>query len=177
MKSKLIDTTPNTAYFSDAPLTVGRSFVDPISDITITTVAADSGAATVKVDFGGVATPTPTPTGSPIPTPTRTPTATPTPTRTPSPTGDTQPPSAPTSLTVHVLDGQFVLQWSASTDNSGSVRYDVFENGTKVATTEATTWTTRARGRQTYQVRAVDRAGNASSLTAPVLATDPKRNN
>ncbi|GEM_PF-2031083 len=48
-QTKLIDTTPETFSFSDAPLTLGRSFTDPEKNITITLTSLTSAAATVQV--------------------------------------------------------------------------------------------------------------------------------
>ena len=52
-QSQLVDTTPATSSFEDAPLTVGRSLHDPLSNITITTTAVSSTGASVTVDLGG----------------------------------------------------------------------------------------------------------------------------
>lgn len=61
-QSWLIDTTPATTAFSDAPLGVGKTFTDPLSGIAITTVglvtdAAGHPAARVKVLFPNTAPP------------------------------------------------------------------------------------------------------------------------
>ncbi|MDQ4123208.1 MAG: hypothetical protein M3209_17360 [Acidobacteriota bacterium] len=40
-ETQLIDTTPNTPTFNDAPLAVGRSFVDAAHGVTITTLSAN----------------------------------------------------------------------------------------------------------------------------------------
>ncbi len=42
VRSRLLDATPATTSFTDAPLAVGSTFVDPASSITITSVAVDS---------------------------------------------------------------------------------------------------------------------------------------
>jgi hypothetical protein len=73
----LIDTTPETLFFTDAPLTVGRSFTDPAAGITVTTLAAGPSGATVRISFGSSTGPTPTATATPAATPTPAPTATP----------------------------------------------------------------------------------------------------
>jgi fibronectin type 3 domain-containing protein len=49
--SMLLDMTPTTPSFADAPLTVGRSFFDAVDDLTITTTAVSSSGATIRVDF------------------------------------------------------------------------------------------------------------------------------
>jgi hypothetical protein len=110
VQSQLLDMTPATIQFEDAALTVGRSFTDPVSHVSITTTAASSSGATVALSWPGssvvapAATPTPTPTATSTPTPTRTPTATPaataTPTATPTPTSTPTPsPTATASPT------------------------------------------------------------------------------
>jgi hypothetical protein len=62
-QSFLIDTTPSTTSFDDAPLRVGRTFRDPLSKVAITTVAivtdtAGHPALKVKVVFPNTAPPT-----------------------------------------------------------------------------------------------------------------------
>jgi hypothetical protein len=62
IQSQLLDTTPDTSSYSDAPLQVGQSFTDPLSGVTITTVSVSGGVATVNVSWGpdGIAPSTPT---------------------------------------------------------------------------------------------------------------------
>ena len=52
VQSKLIDTTPATTTFTDAPLAVGASFYDPLSGVSVTTVSVADGIATVNVSWG-----------------------------------------------------------------------------------------------------------------------------
>jgi hypothetical protein len=119
-RSRLIDTTPGTTSWVDAPLMTGRTFMDPTSGISITTTAVDATGATVQVIYGAVMpppTPTPTPTpvptataptptatpiGTPIATPTQAPTAmpSPSPTPTPVPTATASPTPSPTPTPV-----------------------------------------------------------------------------
>jgi chitodextrinase len=47
--TKLIDTTPATSTYLDAPLAVGQTLTDPVSHISITTVSLDASGATVRV--------------------------------------------------------------------------------------------------------------------------------
>jgi hypothetical protein len=47
--SRLLDTTPETATFDDAPLTVGRQFRDFRTGVAIETLAVGAGGATVRV--------------------------------------------------------------------------------------------------------------------------------
>ena len=103
VRSRLIDTTPGTTSFIDAPLAVGRTFTDPTSGLTITTVALDdSGRATVRVAFDAPdADPTPTATASPkptaSPTPKPSPTASPTPKPSATPTASSTPTPSPSA--------------------------------------------------------------------------------
>ncbi len=109
-QSKLVDTTPSTASFSDAALAAGRTFTDPLTGVSVTTVSVASSGAVVRVEFGSTGgtspTPSPTPSAAPSPTPSPTPTApppSPTPTApppSPPPAPDTEPPTAPTDLSV-----------------------------------------------------------------------------
>ena len=52
VQSQLIDTTPATDSFEDAPLTVGRSFADPLHRIWIVNRGILGGKATVEVSIG-----------------------------------------------------------------------------------------------------------------------------
>lgn len=92
--SMLVDATPGTTSFLDAPLAVGQSLVDPVSGLTIRTLSVGS-TATVSVSATGSPTPTPTPTATPNPTPTPNPSPTPTPTPTPLPTPNPSPTPTP----------------------------------------------------------------------------------
>jgi len=50
----LIDTTPTTSGFTDAALTIDKTFEDPIKGITITTKSVSASGAAVDVKFGPV---------------------------------------------------------------------------------------------------------------------------
>ncbi|SEG74760.1 CARDB protein [Actinacidiphila yanglinensis] len=81
--------------------------------------------------------------------------------------GDTQPPSTPSNLAyTQPASGQIKLTWSAASDNTAVTGYEVFRNGTKVATTAGDTlsYTDSQPDSATvaYFVRAVDAAGNES---------------
>jgi chitodextrinase len=47
--TKLVDTTPTTGTYTDAPLTVGQTLTDPVSHISITTISVDASGALVRV--------------------------------------------------------------------------------------------------------------------------------
>ncbi len=73
--------------------------------------------------------------------------------------------------------GSVTVTWSAATDNVGVTGYDVFRDGSKVATVTGTTMTdTTVRPATTYgyTVDAFDAAGNHSSQSSPAAtATTP----
>jgi hypothetical protein len=175
VQSQLVDATPATKSFSDAPVPVGTSLVDPVSGVSITTLSVSATGAVVRVSFGGP-TPTPTPTPSPTPAPTPTPTPTPTPSPTPTPTPTPQPtptptpdleaPTAPSSLTGSLNKKKVTLSWGVSTDNVGVAGYRIYRNGTHVGSTTGTGYVDTLLGRPaptTYTVRAYDAAGNLGS--------------
>ena len=91
---------------------------------------------------------------------------------------DTTPPTIPTQLhVVSVTATSVSLQWRASTDNkkgSGLAGYDIFENGSAVASTTSTSFTVTGLAASTtfqFAVRARDNAGNVSALSNTVSAT------
>lgn len=51
----LIDSSPSTSTFDDAPLTVGQIFEDPVAGVTIRTVSTDASVAQVEVTTTGSA--------------------------------------------------------------------------------------------------------------------------
>lgn len=97
-----------------------------------------------------------------------------------APVADTEAPSQPNDLAlVSVSQSQINLKWSSSTDDVGVVRYDIFRaNGSdvrKIGSASSTSYGDtglNASTTYTYQVAAVDAAGNVSALsTAASLAT------
>lgn len=90
---------------------------------------------------------------------------------------DTQAPTVPTGLAAGETGSTTVpLSWNASTDNVGVTGYDILVNGstTPAATSASTSFVVGALQPQTaytFRVRAKDRAGNVSGLSAPVSAT------
>jgi chitodextrinase len=77
-------------------------------------------------------------------------------------TADTQAPTAPTNLKASVGKSKTVsLSWSAATDNVGVTGYRLYRNNTLVATVTGTATTNHPpRGASSYQVSAIDGAGN-----------------
>lgn len=88
---------------------------------------------------------------------------------------DTQPPTAPTNLTATAASStQIDLSWNASTDNVGVTGYKVYRDNVLVATVPSTTYSDSGLSPQTtysYQVSAVDAAGNESPKSSSALAT------
>jgi fibronectin type 3 domain-containing protein len=89
-------------------------------------------------------------------------------------TGDVTPPTAPTNLTATPGPGQTTLNWTASTDNVGVARYDVYRSatsgftpgaGTKIgqSTTPGYSDTGLTPGTYYYRVIAVDGSSNGST--------------
>jgi parallel beta-helix repeat protein len=83
---------------------------------------------------------------------------------------DVVPPSVPLNLRATNGDASSVtLVWDASTDNTRVASYTILRNGVQVATAGSTTWTDTAVAEETqysYQVQAVDAAGNRSAASA-----------
>ena len=92
---------------------------------------------------------------------------------------DTEAPSVPTALTASVPSpGQVALAWSASTDNVGVVGYRVYRNGsiTPLATSATTSFsdaTVSQLTTYTYEVTAVDAAGNESARSSLASVATP----
>ena len=94
------------------------------------------------------------------------------------PAADFVPPTVPTGLAATAA-GPFEadLTWNASTDDVGLAGYDLFRDGSLLASvgnvlSYADTATT-AGSTHTYAVRARDASGNASALTTAVSVTQP----
>jgi chitinase len=89
--------------------------------------------------------------------------------------GDTTAPTAPANLAVSATTASSVaLAWTASTDNVGVTGYQVFRNGTSVATVTGTSFTDTglaAGTAYTYTVKARDAAGNLSAASNQVTGT------
>src|SRR6266508_1289648 len=86
-------------------------------------------------------------------------------------TADVTPPSMPTGLTAVASSSTHAdLTWAAATDNVGVTGYDIYRNGTLLASVgPATSYTDATLTSSTtfdYQVRARDATGNTSNLSA-----------
>ena len=100
---------------------------------------------------------------------------------------DTTPPSVPSGLTSPTqTSSSITVNWTAATDNaggSGVAGYDVYRNGSLVASPTTTSHTSNglnANTQYTFRVRARDNAGNASAqsgeITARTTTTPPPGN-
>lgn len=91
--------------------------------------------------------------------------------------GDTNPPTAPTSLTASAIHSNgATLTWSPGTDDVGVVSYDVYQNSVNVRNVTTTNTTFSALSPSTaysYVVRAVDAAGNQSPDSNTAAFTTP----
>jgi glucose/arabinose dehydrogenase/PKD repeat protein len=90
---------------------------------------------------------------------------------------DTVAPSAPTGLkATPASPTQINLSWTASTDNVGVTGYQVFRNGTLIATTTTNSYSNTGLTPNTsysYSTKALDAAGNVSASSGAVSATTP----
>jgi hypothetical protein len=135
-RSKLLDAHPGTGGIGNAPLAPGETFSD--GQLSISTVSAGGGAATVAISMPGG----------------------------PADTQAPSPPSAVRHS--FTAAGHVRLEWAASTDNTGVRAYPVLRDGVPIARTGATSVDTDAApaGAHVYTVYAEDFAGNRSSASA-----------
>ncbi|MBG0827418.1 galactose oxidase [Planomonospora sp. ID67723] len=87
---------------------------------------------------------------------------------------DAKAPSAPSGLRSTGTAAGNQLAWSAASDNSGSLSYEVLRDDRVIATTGGTSYTdATASGAHKYWVRAVDAAGNRSASTTALRLEGP----
>lgn len=88
---------------------------------------------------------------------------------------DTRAPTAPGGLQVTgVTQSDVSLSWAASTDDQGVAGYDVLRDGAVVGFSPTTSHVDSGLSASvdySYEVRALDAAGNQSPLSSPVVAT------
>jgi chitodextrinase len=88
---------------------------------------------------------------------------------------DTQAPTAPTSLSAsNTTDTSTDLSWNASTDNVGVTAYNVYQDGSLIASTPSTSYQVTGLSPSTtyaFYVTALDAAGNMSSQSNTVNVT------
>lgn len=91
--------------------------------------------------------------------------------------GDNQPPTAPVSLTASNVTANTVkLSWGASSDNVGVTGYNVYNGSTLVGSVPGSTLSYTVTGltpdtSYTFNVKAVDAAGNQSSASSVTVKT------
>jgi acid phosphatase type 7 len=92
-------------------------------------------------------------------------------------TPDTQPPSAPANLTANAPTSSRVdLNWNAAIDDVGVTGYEIYRDGALLGTTAATSYvdaTVSPGTTYSYQVRALDAAGNRSAFSDASATTPP----
>ncbi len=92
-----------------------------------------------------------------------------------SSTSDSQAPTAPTNLaSSSVTSSSVSLSWTASTDNVGVTGYDVYKNGTLLASVTTTTYSATgltAATAYSFYVKAKDAAGNISAASSTISIT------
>ncbi len=92
-----------------------------------------------------------------------------------TPPADTTAPTAPTNLVAsNATSSSLTLTWTASTDNVGVVRYDVYKGGALAGSVTATSSTLsglNASSSYALTVKAVDAAGNVSAASATLNAS------
>ena len=88
---------------------------------------------------------------------------------------DTTPPTAPASpAAVALTSASILITWNAATDNVGVTGYDIYRNGTLLASPATTSFTDTGLAASTaynYTVKAKDAAGNVSAASAVAMAT------
>jgi hypothetical protein len=89
--------------------------------------------------------------------------------------GDSTAPSIPTNVTATpVSTSEIYLSWVASTDDTGVTGYNIYRNGTKVASTTNTTYSDiglSSSTQYTYTVSAYDAVPNESAQSTSAVAT------
>ena len=92
------------------------------------------------------------------------------------PVSDATAPSTPSGLTATAAPFQVDLSWAASTDDVAVASYDVFRDGSRVATVVSPSFTDStvlAETSHEYAVLARDSSGNLSLLSDPMTVTTP----
>jgi hypothetical protein len=136
-RSKLLDAHPGSGGIANAPLAPGETFGH--GQLSVRTVSAGGGEATVSISMSGGSGDTHAP---------------------------STPSALRHSITA---TGDVRLEWNPSTDDTGVRVYSVYRDGVPVASTGATSIDTAAApaGAHVYTVYAEDHAGNRSSASPP----------
>ena len=151
-QTQILDTTPETSSFLDAPLVAGASVTDPVSGATVHVTAVSSAGADVAVAYDGGSTP-------PV---------------------DTTAPTAVTGLTASGTSSQngasVSLGWQPATDDTGVTGYRVTRGSSAPVAVTGTSWTDTSvtpGATYTYSVAAVDAAGNLGPARAVTVTVPP----
>jgi chitodextrinase len=89
---------------------------------------------------------------------------------------DTTAPTAPTDVSVTLVDGHPRVTWTSAGDNVAVASYDVLRDGVTLATLtglDHTDVSAQEGSTYAYTVRATDTSGNVGAQSAPVTATLP----
>ncbi|WP_342552695.1 carbohydrate binding domain-containing protein [Paenibacillus sp. FSL R7-0652] len=93
---------------------------------------------------------------------------------------DIEPPTAPTNVVSPSSTSSAVtLEWSASQDNYGVARYDIYRDGSKVGESTQLTYTDTSlapAASYVYFIKAVDAAGNVSASSEPITVKTKEGN-
>ena len=88
---------------------------------------------------------------------------------------DTEAPTAPSSLaSASITQTTFTLSWTASTDNVAVTGYNIYQNGSLLATTTSTSYSVTGLTASTtysYYITAEDAAGNVSDASSTLSVT------
>jgi hypothetical protein len=90
---------------------------------------------------------------------------------------DTTPPSVPQGLTLSIKrKSDVTVSFNPSSDNVGVTGYEILRDGQLIATSTSTSYTDQklAKGEYSYQVRALDKTGNKSALSAAQAIVIPR---
>jgi chitodextrinase len=90
-------------------------------------------------------------------------------------TEDTESPTSPTNLaSASITETSFTLNWTASTDNIAVTTYNIYQDGSLLATTGSTSYNVTGLTASTtysYYVKAEDAAGNVSGASSTLSVT------
>ena len=88
---------------------------------------------------------------------------------------DIEAPSAPANVSLsNITETTFILSWYSSTDNVGVTGYDIYKDGTYLASTTSTDYLVsdlRASSMYSFYIKAKDAAGNVSTASNSISIT------
>ncbi|KNY26205.1 PKD domain containing protein [Pseudobacteroides cellulosolvens ATCC 35603 = DSM 2933] len=92
---------------------------------------------------------------------------------------DTEKPSAPGSFSAYFIDTTVYLSWTASTDNVGVTRYDIYRDGEFVGSTGTTEYkdlNLELNKKYSYMVKSYDAADNWADAAVEMVLSDDHSN-